>query len=809
MTIHRILIAGLAAFSIQGAIAMGQSQPVSVEEGVNGTISEAGSSSVQEQLVSERERVQLVEDSSVAEAMDRRPDLNFSNVTIDGEKTTISLEDIPADQVESANVSKAVTPDLDADLRGGGLNLRSKPTYSLEKRVIKGSVLSEYNQVVEGWDTDANATYGRPMGWWGFIATASTRRGKRGGEEYGQDWFLEGSPGAAIPALKEQQLEYREFKHQHDSINATFDFKVSEAIRLYLKGDYRQSDHEFFLPRLTVRHDAGEYRNVTEEGADVDGGRLERSLIGFDSESFRYTLTTGGYLDFEKISVDYQLAYNYWNYLEPEWFAIRFLQEDVDLSYDLSRIKGPEFWIRPGSDADLNDPGAYLNDWVRTERWEEDNTDWVGTLNVRVPFQLSGVKGYFKTGLKLRGLDYFQDVDGVVYDSFDGTFTLDDVVGSYRNPDILNGFYDHGPFPSIPKSRQFLNSNRELFSLNGTRSREGSDPPSYNVQRDISAGYGMFFIKVNQLKIITGLRYEQTQRSYGANELVLDEQGEYVSTNPLTDSNSYANWFPGIHASLDMGRFSFIGSWSNTIERPEYAVIVPFRNIVREELYIEAGNPSLMPTLYTNYDFSIDYRLGSGNLFSLELFYQTVEDIVYHEVGLVPDGTYAGYELGTFRNGPSADLYGLRLIWSQELGKWLTFAEGLSLNAKYIYQESETIYPGRPGITLPLPERPGTQLELSLAYERYRIFIQLEVNFREASLDGINDEESWRDVYEAGHTYFNFTSSYEVADGVRLIFEVENLTSEEEGLEHYGNGILLTEYETSPRVFKFGFRFDI
>lgn len=769
----------------------------------------AGPTAGEELLVSEREKVRLVEDSSIAEAMDRRPDLNFNNVTIDGEVTSISLEDIPADQVESANVSKAVTPDLDADLRGGGLNLRSKPTYSLEQRVIKGSVITEYNPIVEGWDTDASATYGKSMGRWGFIATASRRQGTRGDEEYEQDWFLAGESGAVIPALKEQQLQYQEFQQQRNSLNATVDFQVNEAIRLYVKGDYRKSERDRFQPRLTVRHDAGEYRNITDTGAEIDGARLERNLFGYESESSGYTLTTGGYLDFEKISVDYQLSYNYWNYLEPDWFSVRFLQEDVDLVYDLTRLKGPEFMVQSGSNADINDPQAYINDWVRTERWEEDNTDWVSTLNIRVPFKLSRLEGHFKTGVKLRGLDFFQDSDATIYDSYDGIFTLADVVGPYSNPDVLDGLYEHGPFPSLARSRAFLEDNRDQFSVNQTRSREISDPSSYGVKRDIQAAYGMFFFKLNQLKVIAGIRYEETQRSYRANELILDEDGEYVSTQPLTDSNSYGNWFPGIHGSYDLGRFSFIGSWSNTIERPEFGVIVPFRNIVREEQFIEAGNPNLKPTLYSNYDFSIDYRLGGGNLLSLELFYQTVEDIVYYEVGLVPGGTYAGYELGTYRNGPSADLYGLRLIWSQGLGQWMEFAEGLSLNAKYIYQESETVYPGRPGVTLPLPERPGSELELSLAYERFRVFLQLEVNYREANLDGINDGAPWKDVYEAGHTYFNFTSSYEVVDGIRLLFEVENLTSEEDGLEYYGDGVLLTEYELAPRIFKFGVRFDI
>jgi len=94
-----------------------------------------------ETIVSEKDEVNLVEDSSVAEAVKRRPDLNFVNVTIDGENSGISLSSLQAEDVESVEVMKAVTPDLDADSRGGSINLKTRPTYAQKKRVtsVEGS----------------------------------------------------------------------------------------------------------------------------------------------------------------------------------------------------------------------------------------------------------------------------------------------------------------------------------------------------------------------------------------------------------------------------------------------------------------------------------------------------------------------------------------------------------------------------------------------------------------------------------------------------------------------------------------------
>lgn len=319
----------------------------------------------------------------------------------------------------------------------------------------------------------------------------------------------------------------------------------------------------------------------------------------------------------------------------------------------------------------------------------------------------------------------------------------------------------------------------------------------------------MLFFKLQELRIIAGLRYEQTELAYRARELILDENGEYFSTEIRTDDNSYSNWFPGVHGRYDLGNFSFVGSWSNTIERPEFERVVPFRQVNRESESIETGNPGLKPTLFTNYDFSVDYNFNEDDLVSVEFFYQTVEDIVYREVTLVPDGIYSGYELETDQNGPSGKIYGLRLIWSQGLGKWLEFAEGLFLGVKYSYQVSETIYPDRPGVTLPMPDRPENELEFSLSYERFGFFAQLDVEYQQSNLEEINDEAPWRDKYRATRTSLNFSSSYEVTDGIRLLFEISNLTNELDDEGYFGDELLLIEYKYAPRMFKFGIKFDL
>lgn len=761
-------------------------------------------------IISDREKVELVEDSNLEEAMSRRPDLSFRNVTIDGEVATISLKDIQADSVEAAEVSKAVTPDLDADLRGGGLNLRSKPTYGLAKRVLKASLDSRYDPVLKSWDKEGSLSYGRSMGRWGFMFTGSAENGPYALETYNQDWIRLPSPEGERFVLKEQRFQHSRTAETEFKANGTVDFRLGDSVRLYFKGDYRDSNREAYRPRLYVRYNKGKYDNITDGGADVNGAHIERLVTSWKTDSSEYTMTTGGYLDFDTVSIDYQLSFNDSGLLIPELLSTLFRRRGMDLAYDFENTYLPAFSLQDSSAADIYAAESYKSEWFSSNRWETGSRVWLSTANVKVPLRNSWFKGYIKSGFKLRGLDYEKDIWDEHYDSFNSKLTLDMVESEYDLSHTLGGQFNQGPNADNVATSHYFSEHPEEFRYNETRTREDSDPESYATGQDIYSGYGMVYFNLKELRIIAGLRYEQTNLDYLANEVILDENGTYLETKPVTDSNRYGNWFPGIHGRYDIGRVSFIGSWSNTISRPEFALTVPYREVHRESEFIETGNPGLKPTLYANYDLAVDYRLNGGDdLLSMELFYQTVEDIIYNEISIVQQGPYTGYELESMKNGPKGDIHGVRLIWSQNLGKWLTFAEGLRFNARYTHRISETIYPGRPDEILPMPRRPRNSVQLNISFKRKRLFAQLEIDYFEASLHEINDEAVWRDIYQGSGTRMDFSSSYQLGDGVRFLFEIANLTGKRRGEDYYGEEILLSGYVHSPRRYRVGLKFDL
>ena len=90
----------------------------------------------------------------------------ISSVTINGNRVpsaegdtrNVQLDLIPADMIQTIEVSKVVTPDMDGDAIGGSINLVTK--NSPYKRTINATAGSGYNWISEKAQLNLGFTYG-------------------------------------------------------------------------------------------------------------------------------------------------------------------------------------------------------------------------------------------------------------------------------------------------------------------------------------------------------------------------------------------------------------------------------------------------------------------------------------------------------------------------------------------------------------------------------------------------------------------------------------------------------------------------
>ena len=314
------------------------------------------------------------------------------------------------------------------------------------------------------------------------------------------------------------------------------------------------------------------------------------------------------------------------------------------------------------------------------------------------------------------------------------------------------------------------------FVLDQRRTRESADPATFDASASILALHGMGAFHWGKLAVLTGLRIEKTNTDFVGDEVIIDQSRDYRRTNPVTGSSGYANLFPSVHVKNDHAdRLTFIGSWTKSIDRPKFSFLVPFRHVDTEEEELREGNPDLKPTLYTNYDFSVDFKLTDKNLISFEFFYKEVENVIFSRGSIVASGIYRGFARTRNENSSDGSLWGIELNWDQSLDFFPFLPDGFNFNANHTYTGSKIEYPNRLGQLLSIDRQPEQELKLSLTYEVGRIYAQLRIKHESTTIRRISEEPE-EDRFEELFTEVRFSTSYRLTERLRLVNEVCRFT---------------------------------
>jgi hypothetical protein len=186
-------------------------------------------------IVQDSQKIDLVTDANLNESINRRPDLNFSNVSLDQENSGVSLSSLPAEAVESAEVMKAATPDLDADTRGSVLRVKYKPSYKLKNRLLSGRVLTRYKDIYDSFGFIGDITSASRWGdHGGYRATAGIEKIMRGSDGMNLDWSDTPSPLSGEHRLDRVILENSRRHYDTKPVRvAELVGALDEALRLH------------------------------------------------------------------------------------------------------------------------------------------------------------------------------------------------------------------------------------------------------------------------------------------------------------------------------------------------------------------------------------------------------------------------------------------------------------------------------------------------------------------------------------------------------------------------------------------------
>ncbi|MDC6365409.1 MULTISPECIES: TonB-dependent receptor [Flavobacteriaceae] len=743
--------------------------------------------------------------------------LNGSRIpSAEGDNRNVQMDLIPSDMIQSIQVNKAVTPDMDGDALGGSVNLvtRSSP-QSFRVSATLGSGLSFindkpiYNASFLLGDRSKNGKFG-------YMLAASYNNVDFGSDNVEAEWVNEDNP-----YVEESDVRTYLVQRIRRSFSANFDYAFDANNSVYFKSMYNWRDDRENRYRLRFRSIEfidednpslgfqGEIRRQTKGGIDNDRNKNRRLE---DQRMQNYTL--GGDHLFGNLKMDWMASYAKASEERlNERYAEYEIGDAIPISADLSNPRYPSFRATNASDASLSN---FELKEITEENQYTDEEDVNTFLNFKLPADIFGAgDGFIKFGGRYRAKNKVRDNNFFEYEPTGSGFdTLADVETSDETKDFLAGSqYAAGSFVS----KEFLGNldftNSSLFEE--TDVQEEYVAGNYDVKENVFAAYAMFDQKLSdKLTVLAGVRFESTKVDSEGSAIDYipedEEQGidEQVVITSVNNEHSYSNIMPGVHFRYAPSNNTILRfAWTNTIARPNYEDLVPFRSIVREDEEVEAGNPELDPTTSMNFDVMAEHYFESVGIISGGLFYKDIEDFIYTSLST---DTATGFDLFQPLNGDSASIFGAEIAFQRQLDFLPGFAKNFSLYLNYTWLTSST-----DGITnedevredVDLPGTAPNMFNGSLGYADKKFSASLSLNFSDAYIDELGGN-AFEDRFYDKQIFLDFSANYTINNNLRIYASLNNITNQP--LRYYqGVSNRTQQVEFYEKRLQIGLKYDL
>ena len=700
------------------------------------------------------------------------PQLN--SVTINGERIpsaegdnrNVQMDLIAADMIQTIEVSKALTPDMDADAIGGSVNLVTRAAPAGQRIVVTGGAL--YNSLSKKVTPNGSFTYGNRFAKdkIGIVASASSKDHVFGSDNAEFEWDFEDVNNPYVFNYEVRQYDVRRLRQ---NLSANLDFRLAPGHTIFVQSMYsnrKDWENRYRLRMQTEREDDGTYmaqiRMQTKGGAaDIDNARLENQTM--------YSTALRGEHLFGKLRTDWSLSRSFANELRPNERYMQYRVRDAEVIMDLSNTRSP--FMSPVSN------GLDLADYGLHELTEQQQNTYDLDHNARLDFTLPVGKGNLKFGARYRRKDKFREIEFKEYeflgdepDFADGNVKW---TASRANNFMAGNYFNYAASKSF-MSASYLGgldlTNEALF--------EGSDIPeefaaaNYDADETVTGAYAMYSATSGKLEYTAGIRVENTVNIYRGNAYDIDDE----TSTPTSGEGNYTNLLPSVLMKYNLSSRSLIrGSVTSTMARPNYYDLVPYISFSRDDLEAEFGNPDLKAATATNVDLSYENYLPNVGLISAGVFYKRINNFIYTES--INDFEYNGttYDAQTPKNGEVATVQGLELAFQRTLGK-SGFAKNLNLYTNATFTASQTTGV-RDGENIALAGTAPIMLNASLAYDAKKFTARVSFNHAQGYVDEYGGD-AYTDRFYGDQSFVDINAYYALTPKLRVFIDLNNLTNQ-------------------------------
>ncbi len=706
---------------------------------------------------------------------------DLSSVTINGNRIpsaegdtrNVQLDLIPADMVQTIEVNKVVTADMDADAIGGSINLVTKNTPN--KRMFNATAGSGYNAVSKKAQLNLGLTYGDRFfnDKLGLMFSGSYQNAPGGSDNAEFEYDVD--DGSVV--MKEAQMRQYYVTRERQSYSLALDYEFNPDHKISFKGIYnRRNDWE---NRYRVVYKDLDESDPSEQSIELQtkGGaddtrnaRLERQ------QTMDFTLdgehNLGG-----RLLMDWAASFSRASEDRPNerYFGLKM---DNNTGENLINTFHGIGGRAPYSTIAI--PGLDNEGWELDELTNSNQSIYENEWKFRLNFELPLIKGLYGNTLRFGGkyTNKEKDRETTMY-KYDGEDVNDNPIfndgGAWRehgSSQIRKGFMvgDNYPEGTHFVSKKYLGS-INFNSMQGEPDYEEMSG-NYHAKEEITSAYLRFDQKLGRkLDLMLGLRMEHTALNYRGLNWVVDEDENESLESTGNRKNSYTKWLPSVLLKYDVNDdLKLRASFTETLSRPKYSALIPSVNYNRADEEATIGNPNLKPTTSYNFDLSAEYYFKSVGLVSVGLFYKSINNVIVDEVWKGMDsqlpitGTY-DYEISKPINAYDADLFGVEVAYQRDFGFITPALKCLGFYGNYTYTANKTknhhfehrvLEDGEDVDMIGSPEHTANA---SLFFEKWGFNLRLSYNFASAFVDEMG-EVAQLDRYYDKVNYLDLNASY-------------------------------------------------
>ena len=474
------------------------------------------------------------------------------------------------------------------------------------------------------------------------------------------------------------------------------------------------------------------------------------------------------------------------------------------MNVDLSNQEKPNYtFVNPSNNAVAN----YELREITEEFQATEQNNYNARLDVTIPLAGANVEDHaLKLGYRLRSKDKLRNNSFVEYEPIGAGFDDLTMVGTkdYSDSDFLAGPYQVGSFQTPASLASLDLTNSSLFE--GTYVPSEYAAANYTSDETVHGGYVRYDKRLSdQLSLVAGVRLEATKATYEGNEYNDDTE----EVTKVGGKSSYTDLIPSAMIRYEMDPNTIVRlAWSNTLSRPGFYDLVPYREIAVEDNELSVGNPDLEPTRSLNLDLMVEKYFGTVGLVSGGLFYKDISDFIYvlKENNALDSFSGQTYD-AIYRpvNGASASLFGFEVAFQRQIDA----LPGLGLFMNYTYTTSSTENPQLSSDKIDLPGTAKHSLNTSLSYSKGPADLRISFNYNSSYLDpDALDLTPGLERFYDEVTYLDINGLYKINSNLRVFFNANNLLNQP--LRFYaGDKSRTYQSEYYGSTFNLGVKYDL